>query len=122
MLHLGSFATYDAMSVFLLALASWLVVSAPEAGEAAGRMALAGVVLALANATAYSSTLFDPVVILLALLTAWPGRAPGWPPAGPAPCSPSPPRCSSPARCSAGPVTPAGSARPRWSGRPGRPR
>jgi len=71
-LHLGSFATYDAMSVFLLALASWLVVSAPEAGEAAGRMALAGVVLALANATAYSCTLFDPVVILLALLTAWP--------------------------------------------------
>jgi Dolichyl-phosphate-mannose-protein mannosyltransferase len=71
-LHLGSFATYDAMSVFLLALASWLVVSAPETGEAAGRMALAGVVLALANATAYSCTLFDPVVILLALLTAWP--------------------------------------------------
>jgi hypothetical protein len=74
-LHLGSFATYDAMSVFLLALASWLVVSAPEAGEAAGRMALAGVVLALANATAYSCTLFDPVVILLALLTAWPAGA-----------------------------------------------
>ncbi len=74
-LHLGSFATYDAMSVFLLALASWLVVSAPQAGEAAGRMALAGVVLALANATAYSCTLFDPVVILLALLTAWPEGA-----------------------------------------------
>jgi 4-amino-4-deoxy-L-arabinose transferase-like glycosyltransferase len=74
-LHLGSFATYDAMSVFLLALASWLVVSAPEASEAAGRMALAGVVLALANATAYSCTLFDPVVILLALLTAWPAGA-----------------------------------------------
>jgi 4-amino-4-deoxy-L-arabinose transferase-like glycosyltransferase len=71
-LHLGAFATYDAMSVFLLALASWLVVRAPQGGEAAGRMALAGVVLALANATAYSSTLFDPVVILLALLTAWP--------------------------------------------------
>jgi hypothetical protein len=30
------------------------------------------VVVALANATAYASTLFDPVVILLALLTAWP--------------------------------------------------
>ena len=74
-LHLGSFATYDAMSVFLLALASWLVVSAPRAGEAAGRMALAGVVLALANATAYSCTLFDPVVVLLALLTAWPEGA-----------------------------------------------
>ena len=74
-LHLGAFATYDAMSVFLMALASWLVARAPEGGEAAGRMALAGVVLALANATAYSSTLFDPAVILLAVLTAWPGGA-----------------------------------------------
>lgn len=74
-LHLGAFATYDAMSLFLLALASWLVASAPATGEAAGRMALAGVVLAVANAAAYSSTLFDPVVILLALLTAWPGGA-----------------------------------------------
>ena len=74
-LHLGAFATYDAMSVFLLALASWLVVSASQDGEAAGRMALAGVVMAVANATAYSTTLFDPVVILLALLTAWPAGA-----------------------------------------------
>ena len=81
-LHLGSFATYDAMSVFLLALAAWLVVSAPQAGEAAGRMALAGVVLALANATAYSCALFDPVVILLALLTAWPGGRPAGHPPG----------------------------------------
>ncbi len=74
-LHLGAFATYDAMSVFLLALASWLVVSARDTGEAAGRMALAGLVLALANATAYSSALFDPVVILLAVLVAWPAGA-----------------------------------------------
>ena len=74
-LHLGAFATYDAMSVFLLALASWLVATAPDRGEAAGRMALAGLVLALANATAYSSALFDPVVILLAVLTAWPAGA-----------------------------------------------
>jgi hypothetical protein len=74
-LHLGAFATYDAMSVFLLALASWLVVSARDTSEAAGRMALAGVVLALANATAYSSALFDPIVILLAFLVAWPAGA-----------------------------------------------
>ena len=38
-------------------------------------MALAGVVLALANATAYSSALFDPIVILLAFLVAWPAGA-----------------------------------------------
>ena len=33
-LHLGAFATYDAMSVFLVTLAAWLVV---RAGRAAGR-------------------------------------------------------------------------------------
>ena len=78
-LHLGSFATYDAMSLFLVALASWLVVRRRGPARATGRMVAAGVVLALANATAYSSALFDPVVIVLALLTALPGRAAGLP-------------------------------------------
>ena len=71
-LHLGAFATYDAMSLFLLALATWLVVRAGDSGDATGRMVAAGAVLALANATAYSSALFDPIVVLLALLTAVP--------------------------------------------------
>ena len=35
-------------------------------------MVAAGAVLALANATAYSSALFDPIVILIALLIAFP--------------------------------------------------
>jgi hypothetical protein len=71
-LHLGSFATYDAMAVFLIALAAWCVIGAGDSGDATGRMVAAGAVLALANAAAYSSALFDPVVILLALLTAFP--------------------------------------------------
>jgi hypothetical protein len=71
-LHLGAFATYDAMSVFLVALAAWCVVRAGDSGDQVGRMVAAGVALALANATAYSSALFDPVVALLALLTAFP--------------------------------------------------
>ena len=71
-LHLGTFATYDAMALFLLALAAWLVVGAAEQQEAVGRMAGAGAVLALANATAYSSVLFDPVVVALALVIALP--------------------------------------------------
>ncbi len=71
-LHLGAFAVYDAMSLFLLALAVWLVVGAAEKQEASGRMAAAGALVALANATAYSSALFDPVVVALALLTALP--------------------------------------------------
>ena len=71
-LHLGAFATYDAMSLFLLALAVWLAAGDGEHGEATGRMAAAGAVLALANATAYATVLFDPVVIMVAVFTAWP--------------------------------------------------
>ena len=71
-LHLGSFATYDAMSVFLIALAAWCVIRAGPRGEATGWMLAAGATLALANAAAYSSVLFDLVVLALALLTALP--------------------------------------------------
>ena len=71
-LHLGSFATYDAMSVFLVALAAWFVVRAGERQDVTGWMIAAGAALALANATAYTSALFDIVVVLLALVTAFP--------------------------------------------------
>ena len=71
-LHLGSFATYDAMSVFLIALAAWCVVRAGERGEATGWMLAAGAALALANAAAYSSVLFDLFVLALALFIAFP--------------------------------------------------
>jgi hypothetical protein len=71
-LHLGSFATYDAMALFLLALATWFVVKAGDQQDATGWMLAAGVTLALANATAYTSALFDPVVLLLALGIAFP--------------------------------------------------
>src|ERR1035438_9473516 len=59
-LHLGAFATYDAMSVFLVALAAWCVVRAGDQQDATGWMAAAGAVLALANAAAYSSALLCP--------------------------------------------------------------
>ncbi len=71
-LHLGAFATYDSMALFLVALATWCVVRTGDSGDATGRMVAAAIVLALANATAYSSVLFDPIVVLLALLTAFP--------------------------------------------------
>lgn len=71
-LHLGAFATYDAMSLCLLALAAWLVVAAGEQAEGTGRLALAGLALALANATAYSTVLFDPVVVIMVAIAAWP--------------------------------------------------
>ena len=69
-LHLGAFATYDAMSVFLVALAAWCVIRAGAREPATGWMVAAGAVLALANATAYTSLLFDPLIAALALLTA----------------------------------------------------
>jgi 4-amino-4-deoxy-L-arabinose transferase-like glycosyltransferase len=71
-LHLGAFATYDAMSLFLLALATWFAVRAGDRQDATVWMVAAGVTLALANATSYPSTLFDPVVVLIALAVAFP--------------------------------------------------
>ena len=71
-LHLGSFATYDALSVFLIALAAWCVVRAGHRREGTGWMVAAGAALAVANAAAYASALFDLVVLALALLTALP--------------------------------------------------
>ena len=71
-LHLGSFATFDAMAAFLVALSVLLVVRAGGRKEAASSMIIAAVVLALANATSYATVIYDPVVILLALVTAFP--------------------------------------------------
>jgi Dolichyl-phosphate-mannose-protein mannosyltransferase len=74
-LHLGAFATYDALSVLLLAVAAWCVIRAGDQGEGTGWMVAGGAALAVANAAAYSSALFDPVVVVLAALTAWPAGA-----------------------------------------------
>ena len=74
-LHLGAFATYDALSLFFVALAAWCVLRAGERGALPGRMIAAGAALALANATSYSTVLFDVLVIVLAALAAFP--APG---------------------------------------------
>jgi hypothetical protein len=74
-LYLGAFATYDALSVLLVALAAWCVLRAGSRGDGTGWMVAAGAALALANATAYASALFDLVVLALALLTALPAGA-----------------------------------------------
>ena len=71
-LHLGAFATYDALSVLLVAVAAWCAVRAGHSGEGTGWMAAAGAALALGNATAYPTVVLDPVVLLLALLVALP--------------------------------------------------
>jgi len=74
-LHLGAFATYKALSLFLVALAVWWVLRAGERGVLPGRMIAAGAALALASAAAYSTVLFDVLVVVLAALAAFP--APG---------------------------------------------
>jgi hypothetical protein len=71
-LQLGAFATGDAMSLFGVALAAWCVTRAGTRLDATGWMIAAGVALALANAAAYWSALFDPVVLAATLLVAWP--------------------------------------------------
>lgn len=67
---LGAFATYDAMALFLLSLAAWLGVRAAQTnlGSQILVFTLAGLVLALADATKYAATLFDPVVLAVVIL------------------------------------------------------
>ncbi|HZC63405.1 MAG TPA: glycosyltransferase family 39 protein [Streptosporangiaceae bacterium] len=76
-LHLGAFANYDALSLVFVALAAWCVLRVGDRGEAPGRMIAAGTALALANATSYSTILFDvlvPVLAVLAVVPAMGGR------------------------------------------------
>ncbi len=70
---LGAFATYDAMALLLLALATWLSVRA-AGSPLAWRIPLllaAASALALADAAKYAATLFDPVVVVIAGLAVW---------------------------------------------------
>lgn len=65
---LGAFATYDAMSLLLMATAAWCAIRAGEQPKAAGWLAGAAVALAAANATKYASGIFDPVIVTLTAL------------------------------------------------------
>jgi hypothetical protein len=65
--HLGAFATYDAMSLFFLSLATWIVIRAGARDDGWTWMILAALALTIANATKYASAIFDPVVIMLAV-------------------------------------------------------
>ncbi|HXZ98800.1 MAG TPA: glycosyltransferase [Candidatus Binatia bacterium] len=63
---LGALATFDAMSLMLISLAAWIVVRQAATAPYGGAIFLAIPALALANATKYASTIFDPVVLALA--------------------------------------------------------
>jgi hypothetical protein len=69
-IQLGAFATYDAMSVSLTALAGWLVVQAGFRRHRGELVAASAVALAAANLAAFSGVVMDPLVLVFALL-AW---------------------------------------------------
>lgn len=73
--YLGAFATYDAMALFLLALATWLAVRA-EGAVSEPLIVMASAAMALADATKYAAALWNPVIIALAVLTAGQGGIP----------------------------------------------
>ena len=94
-----------------------VVVRAGDRGEGTGWMVAAGAALAVANAAAYSSALFDVVVLALALLTAWPARRPGSPPGGAATLLIVAGRAADGGAAARRPrATSPGSSRPRWRG------
>jgi hypothetical protein len=70
---LGALATYDAMAIALLALATWLGIRAADSRPAARLvlLVLAGCALALADVTKYAASLFDLVVIVAAAMYGW---------------------------------------------------
>lgn len=67
-IQLGAFATFDAMSVSLMALAGWLAVQARYRRHRGEFVALAAAALALANVTAFSGIVMDPLVAAFAFL------------------------------------------------------
>ena len=72
---LGAFATYDAMSLFLMAAAAWCVVAAQDRDDSTWLLIGGTALLALANATKYASILFDPTIVALGGLVVARNRA-----------------------------------------------
>jgi len=69
-LHLGAFATFDPMSVCLMAAAAACAVRAGRTRDATGWTIATAAAMVLSDITTYSSIIFDPVILALAALTA----------------------------------------------------
>ena len=63
-----AFATIDPLSVLLTAFSAWLIVQASYRHRRGAFVTAAAVALALANATAYSGIVIDPIVVIFAFL------------------------------------------------------
>ncbi len=68
-----AFATFDPLSVLLTALSAWLIVQASYRYRRGAFVTAGAVALALANATAYSGIVIDPIVVIFAFLVWLPG-------------------------------------------------
>jgi 4-amino-4-deoxy-L-arabinose transferase-like glycosyltransferase len=70
---LGAFATFDAMALFLLALAAWLGVRSADCRPwtRTALLITAGVTLAAADTVKYATALFTPVVLAVVALVIW---------------------------------------------------
>lgn len=71
-----AYATYDPLSVFLTTISAWFIVQATVRKRPIIFALAGGLALALANATAYSGIVIDPVVIVFALAVWWPALGP----------------------------------------------
>ncbi len=71
-LHLGSFATYDALALLLLAAATWCAAGVRSGQNTTRWIIGAGIALALANATKYATALYDPTVVCVTIVSSWP--------------------------------------------------
>jgi putative flippase GtrA/GT2 family glycosyltransferase len=67
-IQLGSFATFDGMSVSLTALSGWLIVQAGFRRHRGELVAASGIALATANLAAFSGVAIDPLVAVFAIL------------------------------------------------------
>ena len=71
--HNGAFATYNPLAMFLLAAGLWAGVRASDGSY--GWLAGCAAALAMANAAKYATLAWDPVVMGVAFLHAWPRGA-----------------------------------------------
>jgi hypothetical protein len=65
---LGAFATFDAMALMFLAIGAYCAIRAADASDDAHWWPLCATFLALANATKYTTVLWDPFVIAIMMI------------------------------------------------------
>ena len=69
---LGAFATYDPMAFALLVTGAYCAVRAADSSEEAPWWPLCATMLALANATKYTTALWDPFVLAILMIRVYP--------------------------------------------------